>query len=68
MAFNATKTLVYILGMVSIWLVSTAILSFFGISFATYGNYLFWTMALVVFYYVLQPSGPSLFIATHDSD
>tara|TARA_Y100000748_G_scaffold299799_1_gene297227 strand:+ start:10406 stop:10612 length:207 start_codon:yes stop_codon:yes gene_type:complete len=68
MAFNATKTIVSLLGMVAIWLVSTAVLSFFGISFATYGNYLFWAMALVIFSYVLQPTGPSLFIASHESD
>ena len=68
MAFNATKTIVSLLGLVAIWLVSTAVLSFFGISFATYGNYLFWAIALVIFSYVLQPTGPSLFLASHDSD
>ena len=68
MAFNATKTIVSLLGMAAIWLVSPAVLSFFGISFATYGNYLFWAMALVIFSYVLQPEGPSLFIASYESD
>ena len=68
MAFNATKTIVSVLGMVAIWLVSTAVLGFFGISFATYGNYLFWALALVIFSYVLQPTGPSLFLASRESD
>ena len=68
MAFNATRTIVTIIGIAAIWLVSISILSFFGISFATYGNYLFWGVALVLFYYVLQPTGPSMFISSHESD
>lgn len=68
MAFNATRTVVSLLGMVAIWIVSAAVFNFFGISFATYGNYLFWAVALVVFSYVLQPAGPSLFLASQESD
>ena len=68
MAFDATKTIVTILGIAALWMVSGAILSFFGVSFATYGNYLFWFVALVIFSYTLSPTPPSLFISQYASD
>ena len=67
MAFDGTKALTTILGMVAIWMVSAAVFNFFGIGFATYGNYLFWLIALVIFSYVLNPKTPSLFIAKYSA-
>ena len=63
MAFDGTKAITTVLAIVALWMVSTAIFNFFGISFATYGNYLFWLLALVIFSYVLDSQAPSLFIA-----
>jgi hypothetical protein len=68
MAFDATKTIFTLLGVCAVWMVTTAVLSFFGVSFASYGNYLFWIVALFIFSYVLDPMGPTLFVASHSAD
>ena len=59
---NWKQTLMSILGILTLWMVSTAIFNFFGVSFEQYGNYLFWSIALVLFTYVLDRRGPSLFL------
>ena len=50
-----------VLVLATVWAAAVAILNFFGIGFAAYGSYLFWGVALALFYYVLQPNEPSLF-------
>lgn len=55
------KAALVLLSLITFWVASTAIFGFFGIGFAAYGNYLFWGVALTLFYYVLQPNPPSLF-------
>ena len=48
------STLIYsIFGISIIMVVLTTAFSFFGIGFATYGNYLFWAIALTIFYFIL---------------
>jgi len=53
--------IIYILlGVIFMNMFVSLVFNFLGIQFATYGNYLLWVIALVVFYVVL-PSGKDSF-------
>jgi hypothetical protein len=45
-----------LLGLIIINMLISLIFNFLGIEFSSYGNYLLWIMALLIFYLVL-PSG-----------
>ena len=51
-------TLVFISLMVPI---IVAIFNFFGVPFETYANYVFWTVALGIFYVIMPPGNRGIF-------
>jgi hypothetical protein len=54
--------LLYILlGLIIINMLISLIFNFLGIEFSSYGNYLLWIMALVIFYLVLPSGKDSVF-------
>ena len=50
-----------LLGLIIINMLISLIFNFLGIEFSSYGNYLLWIMALVIFYVVLPSGKDSIF-------
>ncbi len=53
---SSMKILYMLVGIIILTSVTSILFNFFGIEFASYGNYLLWFIALAIFYIVL-PSG-----------
>lgn len=47
------KIVAYVFGLVMFLYVTTTILNFFGLGISSYGSYLFWIVALMVFFLIL---------------
>lgn len=50
-----------LLGLIVMIMLISLVFNFLGIEFASYGNYLLWLIALVVFYIVLPSNSSSVF-------
>ena len=50
---NFIKIILYILGISFFIYATTAIMGFFSVGFSTYASYLFWVVALMIFFIVL---------------
>jgi hypothetical protein len=59
---NATQILYLLISFVLLIAVLTTIFNFFGIGFATYGNYLLWVIALTIFFLILPKKAGTLFL------
>lgn len=55
------KSVLVGLGALTVWIAVRAILNFFEIKFTEYSYYVFWALAMLVFYYCLQGSAQTLF-------
>lgn len=58
---SLTKILYAIAGAAALAYVTTTAFGFFDIGFETYGNYLMWMIALVIFYTILPGSRGNIF-------
>jgi hypothetical protein len=56
-----TKIIYILLGIIILTMLISLVFNFLGIEFATYGNYLLWLIALVIFYIVLPSNDNSIF-------
>ena len=57
------KNILILTGIIIFIIVIQMIFTFFDISFAEYGTYLFWFIALVIFYYILPDKYPISWIS-----
>ena len=56
------KTFLYLLlSIIILVTVSATIFNFIGVDFSSYGNYLMWIVALIIFYMVLPKSQSTVF-------
>jgi len=56
-----TKILYILVGIIILTMLLSLVFNFLGIEFASYGNYLLWLIALVIFYIVLPSNESSIF-------
>jgi hypothetical protein len=50
---NGTQILIVIFGLLFLNYTVTMVMNFLGVSFASYGFYLLWFIALIIFYFIL---------------
>jgi len=56
------KIISYLFGLIMFLYVTTTILSFFGLGISSYGAYLFWIIAVVIFFLILPGKGNPKFL------
>ena len=58
---NFIKIILYILGILFFMYATTAIMGFFSVGFSTYATYMFWVVALMIFFIVLPGKTSPIF-------
>tara|TARA_B100001142_G_C14255463_1_gene624935 strand:+ start:129 stop:329 length:201 start_codon:yes stop_codon:yes gene_type:complete len=58
---NLVNTVILIISAAFLWVAISYVFAFFDIKFETYGSYLIWMVALIIFYIILNPKMPNLF-------